>query len=308
MSVASALRFSGFRRAASDLERSVDFYVHALGFEVDRQVDNPRTDPPPPRAAPLRAVHLSLGHESIELFAPVGYEGRPDAEMAADGVADLAFQHIAIVTSDMGTALHRLERYSPTAISVARPVHLPKAAGGVSAFKFRDPDGHPLELICFPPGTGDSRWHVPSTAPTLGIDHSAITVSNAAQSLALYADALGLRLRSRQTNRGPEQARLDGTDAAEVDVIGLVPSESATPHLELLGYRVPPPRRVRALPALDDDHADRMTFVVDDLPTLIARLATVGIERRSIDTRTLLLRDGDGHLLLLRQALLPLPH
>ena len=306
VSIASVMRFSGFRRAASDLERSVDFYTHALGFVVNegRHVDDPHTQGGALRDAPTRRVQLGLGREAIELFASVGFERHPGAGVTADAIADPAFHHLAIVTNNMGAALHRLERYLPTAISTGGPVQLPKAAGGVTAFKFRDPDGHPLELICFPPGVGHPRWQAPSLGPTLGIDHSAISVSNVAQSLALYVDALGFRLQSRQTNRGPEQARLDGADGAVVEVIGLAPSETATPHLELLGYRVPPPVRVHPLPALEDDRADRMSFVVNDLPTLVARLASEVIDSRSIDSRTLLLRDNDGHLLLLHQATL----
>ena len=33
-------------------------------------------------------------------------------------------------------------------------------ASGIRAVYFRDPDGHPLELIQFPPGKGDPRWQI----------------------------------------------------------------------------------------------------------------------------------------------------
>ena len=43
----------------------------------------------------------------------------------------------------------------------------------------------------------------------LGIDHSAIAVSDSARSIAFY-EALGLRVAARALNSGHEQARLDG--------------------------------------------------------------------------------------------------
>ena len=39
-----------------------------------------------------------------------------------------------------------------TTISTDGPQLLPASSGGVTAYKFRDPEGHPLELIAFPPG------------------------------------------------------------------------------------------------------------------------------------------------------------
>ena len=49
-----------------------------------------------------------------------------------------------------------------TPISTSGPQLLPAASGGVSAFKFRDPEGHPLELIAFPPGAVPPQWQTAS--------------------------------------------------------------------------------------------------------------------------------------------------
>ena len=101
------------------------------------------------------------------------------------------FQHFAIVTQDMDAAMHRLQRLLPQPISSCGPVQLPAASGGVTAYKFRDLDGHALELIRFPAGSGDSRWQHPKPgALTLGIDHTAIGTSDLAHSLAYYVQGL----------------------------------------------------------------------------------------------------------------------
>ena len=66
-------------------------------------------------------------------------------------------------------------------------------AGGIEAYYFRDPDGHALELVHFPPGKGDPRWQQPNDNLFLGIDHTAIGIENTAASLQFYRDLLGLK-------------------------------------------------------------------------------------------------------------------
>jgi catechol 2,3-dioxygenase-like lactoylglutathione lyase family enzyme len=69
----------------------------------------------------------------------------------------------------------------------------------------------------------------------LGIDHSAISVADSERSIAFY-EGLGLSVAARSLNRGPEQARLDGLSAPQVEVTALALSQGVA-HLELLCYR-----------------------------------------------------------------------
>lgn len=221
----SVLRFVALRRSVADLQRSVAFYCDGLGFEI---ADNESTS---------GEIVIVLGAQRIVLV-----ECNSGSVALVPG-PDVQFQHVAIVASDMRSAFARLQKETPAAISRGGPQRLPAASGGACAFKFRDPDGHPLELIEFPSGQGAARWSaVPrrDDGPTLGIDHAAISVSNVDRSIAFY-EQLGFRLGSRQTNRGAEQARLDGLTVAEVEVVALFPSQAISPHLELLGYRIPEP-------------------------------------------------------------------
>lgn len=215
------LRFAGFQRRVRHLDRATAFYCRGLGFQ---DVGN---------------GHLTLGNEAIELIE--------DPELPVDNIAayaqghmDTGFQHLAIVASDMALAYARLQAFKPQALSHGGPVRLPESAGDVTAFKFLDPDGRPLELIAFPNGSGDARWQR-AGGLTLGIDHSAIVVTDVARSTSFYRDQLGFEFLAKQRNRGPTQACLDGLDGAVVDVVALRPSLAPTPHLELLGYVVPLP-------------------------------------------------------------------
>ena len=257
-----------------DLARSERFYVEALGFSLDR-----RTQASPAMARVLGAdrigqTALRRGEQTVVLqkFEPAG------APYPAGATAcDLVFQHFALPVADIAAAFAQLAPFGAAPISIAGPQHLPQRSGGATAYKFRDPDGHPLELIQFPHGAEG------------GIDHSAVAVADADRSIAFYVDHLGLRVGARQVNTGVEQDRLDGLAGAAVDVVALLP-EQASPHIELLGYRSPPGRSAPAMRPCDIA-ATRLVLEVSGLPDTAATVED--------GSRVVLMKDPDGHALLL---------
>jgi catechol 2,3-dioxygenase-like lactoylglutathione lyase family enzyme len=263
-----------FRLVTSQPQRLVVFYT-GLGFAAGD------AEPIPAAEMALLGLHgggsrrtLRLGDQRVELdcFDNPGRPYPPDVTGA-----DSRFQHLALVTDDAAAAWSRACALGATAISVGGPVTLPAASGGVTAIKFRDPEGHPLELLQFPDGPS-------AGSGLLGIDHSAISVTDLDVALAFY-EALGLSAQGRTLNRGASQAALDGLVGAEVDVVPLMPL-TATPHLELLGYRTPSPRPAERL-APNDVAATRIVWSAD---------------------RHALLRDPDGHLHLLTRTQEGKPH
>jgi catechol 2,3-dioxygenase-like lactoylglutathione lyase family enzyme len=121
------------------------------------------------------------------------------------------------------------------------------SSGGASAFKFRDPEGHPLELLQFAPDAVPDIWRArfAATPDRLfhGVDHTGLSVSDVEASQAFYV-SLGFAAVHAQVNVGTEQARLDGfSDKANaaVSIVSLSPNGGARPGIELLGYRQPPP-------------------------------------------------------------------
>jgi len=268
-----ALRLLRIELTVTDLAEAERYYVEALGFAATH-----RGDVDPAMAALLGATHVSAvtlrrGGQLLVLqaFQPQG-TGYPADAVASDQV----FQHFAIPVTDMATGYAKLPLHTPAPIS-AEPQHLPARSGGAVAFKFRDPDGHPLELIQFPDQHDD------------GIDHSAIVVADVERSIAFYRDQLGLRVAARQTNTGVEQDRLDGLQGVTVEVVALTP-EQPTPHVELLAYRNPPVRLGRKL-APRDVAATRLVLEIQALPDDATRLADGG--------RAMLTHDPDGHAMLL---------
>ena len=101
----------------------------------------------------------------------------------------------------------------------------------------------------------------PAYGCCIGINHSAVSVSDAAASIAYY-QAFGLAVGSRALHKGAEQGRLDDIPDPQVDVIALDP-QHATPHLELLAYR-DISRRLLNVPGANDVAATRLIFETDD--------------------------------------------
>ena len=231
----------------SDLDASVAFFRDVLEFESvgERELAGDAIERGTGVfAARVRVARLRLGAEELELteyLAPSTGRAFPEATRGND----LWFQHVAIVVSDMEAAYAKLRTHRVRHAS-AGPQRLPDwnpNAGGISAFYFRDADGHFLELIHFPKGKGDPRWQDARGRLFLGIDHTAITVRDTEASLAFYRDTLGLRVAGASENYGIEQERLNGVFGARLRITALRASRG--PGVELLEYLAPSDGRAR---------------------------------------------------------------
>jgi catechol 2,3-dioxygenase-like lactoylglutathione lyase family enzyme len=180
---------------------------------------------------------MRLGAESIELTEFLAPRGKPTPVDARSN--DRWFQHVAIIVSDMDRAYqwlreHKVQHASPG------PQLLPawnRNAGGIRAFYFRDPDGHPLEVLWFPQDKGNAKWHVPTDRLFLGIDHTAIVISNTEASLKFYRDRLGMEVAGESENYGPEQERLNNVFGARLHITAL--RAASGPGIEFLEYLAP---------------------------------------------------------------------
>jgi catechol 2,3-dioxygenase-like lactoylglutathione lyase family enzyme len=208
----------------SDMNRVLPFYTNTLPFQV---VSDTGTDP--------RVVRLKLGDEFFVL-TDYAQDGR---SIPADSRSnDRWFQHIAIIVSDMDKAYAHFQAHNVQHVSPA-PQTIPawnKGAAGIRAFYFRDPDNHNLEILWFPPGKGSAKWQAKDRL-FLGIDHTAIAVSDTETSLNYYRDTLGLKVAGTSENYGPEQERLNNVPGAHLRITSL---RGATgPAIEFLEYLSP---------------------------------------------------------------------
>jgi len=291
-----------------DLDRVLPFYTNTLPFELkgitatsgaeqDALLGLDGTE--------TRSAELQLGSERIILTEHIVNKGSP---IPPDSRSfDHWFQHIAIVVSDMDRAYEQLRRAKVKHVSTL-PQTLPawnKDAGGIKAFYFRDPEDHVLEIIWFPPGKGDPKWQRAATKPEsglplfLGIDHTAIVVSDTDRSLAFYTNALGLRVVGGAENYGTEQAHLNQVFGARLRITALRAERG--PGIEFLEYIAPP----GGSPLPDDARANDLIFwttrlVVDDTPSIAARLrADTRFVSRPGGASSQIIRDPDGHALRL---------
>jgi catechol 2,3-dioxygenase-like lactoylglutathione lyase family enzyme len=298
----------------SDMDRSVDFYTRVLTF--DNRSDTERSGPEFDQLygvnhAHIRVVDLKLGDKSIELLQFSGAAGAPVPADARSN--DLSFQHVAIIVSDMARAYEVLRQNHVHYIS-PYPQTLPEwnpNAAGIKAFYFQDPDGHPLEVLQFPPGKGDPKWQQASERLFLGIDHTAIAVSNTDASLAFYGRLLGMRVAGESENYGFEQEHLNNVFGAHLRITALRgPSGIGVEFLEYITPRDGRPASAAASPT-DVDHHETV-IVVDDLAGLNAQLRAQNYSGASVKqiaafgllfnaSQVELVRDPDGHFLLLLQ-------
>ena len=293
-----------------DLDRSLDFYQRVLGFEKIAEVELAGESWERLEGVfglRMRVATLRLGEDEILLTEYLTPQGRPIAPDARANDRD--FQHLAIVVRDMARAYAWLRQNRVRHASTG-PQRLPdwnEAAAGIEAFYFRDPDGHFLELIAFPPDKGAARWHRPGNDLFLGIDHTAIVVADTAASLRFYRDLMGLSVAGESRNSGPEQEHLNGVQGARLRITTLRASRG--PGIELLEYLAPQDGRRAASDARANDLVHWQTrLVVDDVADAAAALRAARVPFVSPGavafddaplgfTSAFVVRDPDGHTL-----------
>jgi catechol 2,3-dioxygenase-like lactoylglutathione lyase family enzyme len=223
---------------------------------------------------------------------------------------DRWFQHVAIIVSDMDRAYVWLRQHKVQHASTG-PQRLPDwnpNAGGIKAFYFKDPDGHTLEILQFPSGKGDPKWHRSSERLFLGIDHTAIVSGSTDASLAFYRDVLGMTVAGESENYGTEQEHLNNVFGARLRITAL--RAASGPGVELLEYVAPTDGRPYPGDAKSNDLLHWQTIIrVTDAPSADSalRAARVGFVSPGLialgDTATAaLVRDPDGHAVLLRTS------
>jgi len=295
----------------SDMDRAVAFYsaltfqkvsdVEVLGDEFEHLEGV--------FGARMRIVRMQLGNEYVDLTQYLAPPGRPIPGDSRSN--DLWFQHIAIVVRDMDQAFEKLRALKVQFVSTG-PQTLPpsiKPAAGIKAFYFRDPDQHNLEIIYFPPGKGDPRWQEKTDKLFLGIDHTAIGISNTDASLKFYRALLGLRKAGESENFGTEQEHLNQVFGAHLRITGM--RADSGPGVEFLEYLTPRDGRPRPVDVHANDIVHWQTMIAtNDIDLLATKLRDAHVHFTSPGvvvmpkdkvgfSKGALVSDPDGHDVLL---------
>lgn len=294
----------------ADLDRGVAFFSDVLTFEKvsEARLSGDEFGRLQGLSSPkARVARLRLGDEFIELTEHESPKGRP---FPADSRSnDRWFQHVAIIVSDMEKAHAWLHKKMVRHAS-KDPQRLPdwnKNAAGIKAFYFRDPDGHFLEVLEFPPDKGNPKWHRETNKLFLGIDHTAIVVADTDTSLRFYRDTLGFKVVGSSENFGIEQEDLNNVPGAHLRITTL--RAPAGPAIEFLEYLNPRDGRPYPADAQTNDVLHwQTTLLSQDVSALAeklrasgARFVSTGVtgpgESRSPNRKEMIVRDPDGHAL-----------
>jgi catechol 2,3-dioxygenase-like lactoylglutathione lyase family enzyme len=305
-----AARVDSVGMTVSDMDRSLEFYTHVLPFKKVSDIETASEQYEHLEGVfglRVRIVRLQLGGEFLELTEYLAPRGRP---IPADSHSnDRWFQHVAIIVRDMDKAYALLREHKVQHAS-SGPQRLPDwnpNAGGIKAFYFKDPDAHNLEILEFPNGKGDPKWHRPGADLFEGIDHTAITVADTDKSLAFYRDVLGMKIAGTSENYGTEQEHLNNVFGARLRITAL--RAASGPGIELLDYLAP--RDGKAYPS--DLHANDVAFWQTHLATSSlpeawkavsakAQLISSEISEKQDHSSAFLVRDPDGHAVEIEAA------
>ena len=307
----SAEKVESVSITVSDLNKSIHFFNNVLSFKtisIDTLQVPGLNELVGLDDKDLKIIKgkMKLGDEYIELMEYIqSTEGRA---IPLDSKSnDLWFQHIAIVNNDMDKAYAVLKKHKVVHVSTM-PQELPDyipAAAGIKAFYFQDPDGHNLEVIYFPKEKGNPKWqNVKSDSPFIGIDHTAIGISDTEKSTNFYSNLIGLKVAGSSTNYGPEQEHLNQVFGAHLLITGLVAQKGF--GVEFLQYIAPPGGR---LYPRDSEVTDlwhwHTTIRVENVQAIYDRLVNENanfISRKIVGLNGInqfMVRDADGHALLI---------
>lgn len=302
----------------SDMDRSVAFYSEVLHFQKisDTEVYGSQWEELTGIfGVRMHIVRMQLGNEFIELTDYLTAGGRSIPETIKSN--DLSFQHLAIVVSNMDSAYRQLRVHNVQHVSTGPqtlPASIPEASG-IQAFYFQDPDKHVLEIIHFPVGKGQDKWQAKNGQLFLGIDHTAIGISNTQQSHRFYQLDLGITRKGDSWNKGVEQEHLNNIKGASLHITGYRSQHG--PGIEFLEYLKPGPgKKYPADSRVDDiwnwytilevDNAEKVFRLFKGLHVQFVSNKIVVINDDETPTyKAFLIRDPDGHALLIKENLLP---
>jgi len=308
----SAIAIEKVTVTVNDLDVSVPFYQELFGFKKVGEYnlsgkDLNRLVGIKNDKLSVRVVQLQLGDQLIELQE---FENESAVnQIPLDSKSnDLWFQHMAIVVGDMEKAYKMLKEYGVTHVSTA-PQTLPDyitAAAGIKAFYFQDPDKHNIEVIYFPEGKGDAKWQQESNDVFLGIDHSAIGISDTEEATLFYEDLVGLQTKGHSENYGTEQEHLNQVFGARLLISGLRAKDGI--GLEFLQYIAPPGGREYPKTSNPTDlwhwHTTVSVANIEQTYTKMQQAVSTFISNGIVtlnNKKQFMVRDADGHAVLITQ-------
>jgi catechol 2,3-dioxygenase-like lactoylglutathione lyase family enzyme len=307
-----------FSPIVSDLDKAVAFYRDGLGLDVQGAPATADANPALRNMFGLpdaqlrwqvgRPPAMRTGVEIVEITKAAG---KPLERRVQDSGA---FMLIVFVRNVDATFARVKALGAPVVTKGGAPIGLPAAKPRFRVVVVKDPDGHFVEIVQAdqPPET-----QAPPAANVIGV-RVRLTVDDVDKALALYRDALGMKVRSvDEFKKDPDVNTMLGLTDGQYRV-GMLEVPTTGLVFEVIGFKGVDRRTVRG--NIQDPGSTRVQLQVRDIDAAIDVLkrhggavistggATVNLPGRGgATTKVAIVRDPDNLFLVLLQASPPAP-
>ena len=307
-----------FSPIVGDLDKAVAFYRDGLGLDVQGAPANADANP---------ALRAMFGLPDAQLRWQIG---RPPAMRTGVEIVEItkagskplerrvqdsgAFMLIVFVRDVDGTFARVKALGAPVVTRGGAPIGLPAGKPRFRVVVVKDPDGHFVEIVQAdqPPET-----QAPPTANVIAV-RVRLVVADADKALALYRDALGMRVRSiDEFKKDPDVNTMLGLSDGQYRV-GMLEVPTSGLVFEVIDFKGVDRRSVRG--NIQDPGSTRIQLQVRDVDAAIDVLkrhggavvstggTTVNLPGRGgATTKVAIVRDPDNLFLVLLQAAPPAP-
>jgi catechol 2,3-dioxygenase-like lactoylglutathione lyase family enzyme len=295
--------------SVADLDRSIAFYRDAVDLTTNPSPEFPSgssrelgalTRAP---GATVRAATLQVPGGDVRLTL-VQFSG-VDARPVHQRLQDPGSVKLVLRVKDMDAAFARVrDRIGGVYTEGGAPIRPEGPAAVNRAVIMRDPDGYPLEFAF---QGGPVAADVPPSSTVIG-GWATFIVGDVAATLEFYRDRLGFQPTGSPTPLTPVVLSLQGTPTAAGSMSVGVRPPGAAATWRMYDFRNL--ERARLAGRLQDPGTPAVSFLVENVPALLARLKAAGV---TVDTeggeavhvdgrRRAFIRDPNGLLIELVEA------
>jgi catechol 2,3-dioxygenase-like lactoylglutathione lyase family enzyme len=282
----------------ANLEKSVEFYRDAVGFEYGTPTVR-RLDALAALAASsgskvaIRTASFAIPGSEMQLVLMeiAGASGRPFTQRLYDpGVTRFSIQ-----VRDIERAFARVkDRGIVVDTTGGAPVYTQRPRNNTRAVMMRDPDGFVFEFV---QGDPLPQTDVPASSNVVNA-RSSLAIENTDKALAFYRDLLGFTARPTNTVNEAVLA-LEGTPTAVARTTSTTPPGSTNVWFLWEFSQI---ERTKREPRISDPGASALSLVVENVSALMQRLKAAGV-RVELDATTIgqvhaaVVRSPDGLLI-----------
>jgi len=296
------LRPNAVLHSVADLERSVAFYRDAVGLTIEASPGFPTGTSPRIGAAfgtpgaTIRAATLSIPGSDVRLTL-IQFSGVA-ASPIRQRLQDPGSVKLIVRVRDIGAAFeHVRDRVAGVYTDGGVPMKPEGPAAVNTSVIMRDPDGYPLEFAL--QDTPEISSAVPSTSNVVG-GWATFIVGDVAASIEFYRTRLGFEPAGAPRPLAANVLALQGTPGATGSMSAGVRPPGGVNTWRMYDFRNID--RTRLDGRLQDPGTPAVSFWVDDVTAIVARLKSAGvavaIDPVSIDgTARAFVRDLNGLLL-----------